>query len=83
MLDLAIKDAEWLRPRLHDVEAGKPTDAVQWMKDALKQIDIQIAIQFTDSPSDAKKLEVEMIKNTMSRLCLRAVVRKRNRRTAS
>ena len=81
VLDLALNDAEWLRPRLKAVEDKHPTEAVRWMKDAMERKDIQFSILFTDSPEEAKELEDEMIERHCSTLLNRAVIKRRNEPT--
>ena len=80
-LNLALNDAEWIRQRLDDVESGKSADAVQWMRDALVRVPIEISILSAGGPPEAKKLEDEMIELYEPTLLNRAVVRKRSKRS--
>ena len=43
-LDLALNDAEWLRPRLKAVDDKHPTEAIKWMTDAMERKDIQLIL---------------------------------------
>ena len=57
VFDRALADPDWLRDRLAEVEAGKPTRAKQWGKEAIARADLHVRWATTEGRAAALALE--------------------------
>ncbi|MFG2569171.1 hypothetical protein ACGFR6_27560 [Streptomyces sp. NPDC048567] len=61
VFDRALADADWLRERLAEVEAGRPNRATEWGKAALAWADLHICWAVTESGEMAGLLEKKVL----------------------
>lgn len=57
VFDRALSDAEWLRARLADVEAGRPARAKEWGRRAFERADLELRWAVTADRASASTLE--------------------------
>jgi hypothetical protein len=60
-LDRALADADWLRARLREVEAGRPSRALLWGQAAIEHADVHISWATTKDRSTAVALERQVL----------------------
>lgn len=72
-MDRALADADWLRDRLAELEAGGVLRTKEWAQLALKRATLEVCWRGTASAADARHLEAQVIRSWSGSLWNRRV----------